>query len=187
LLRLRHRARRCWSVQALLDERRDLLAALDALERARATVATTLRQRALEKPAARDVIDDKSHRHKPRLSCTPSGCATDDDGMLNAHGVRPWEDTLSQRLPDWTKTSSPAYDGRLGGRRDRATSCRSVRPLEVVAIVLDLLAAAQLIWLAMRRPPLLSGPCLIAELPRTASLDATDIQNSCALLRVRQR
>jgi hypothetical protein len=29
-----------------------------------------------------------------------------------------------------------------------------MRPLEVVAIVLDLLAAALLIWLAMRRAPL---------------------------------
>ena len=61
-LRLRHRARRGWSVQALLDERRKLLAALEALEHARATVATTLSQRAVEKPAAREALEQADRK-----------------------------------------------------------------------------------------------------------------------------
>lgn len=57
-------------------------------------------------------------------------------------------------MPGWTKTSSPAYDGRLVGRRDRATLLPVDATIGMMAIVLDLLAAALLIWLAMRRAPL---------------------------------
>ena len=93
-LRLRHRARRGWSVQAMLDERRQMLAALEALERTRATLATKLRQRAIDKPAARAAIEQanrKAHttielhaervRHRLLL----------DDSILSARGLRPWE------------------------------------------------------------------------------------------------
>jgi len=95
---LRHRARRRWSVQALLDERSDLLAALDALERARATVATTLRQRAVETPAACDVIEGKSQTAQAKIELHAERVRHRlllDDGILNAHGVRPWEDAVS--------------------------------------------------------------------------------------------
>jgi len=60
-LRLRHRARRGWSVQALLDERRQLLASGKA-------------QAAIARHAERV-------RHRLAL----------DDSVLSTHGVRPWE------------------------------------------------------------------------------------------------
>jgi flagellar biosynthesis/type III secretory pathway chaperone len=93
-LRLRQRARRGWSVQTLLDERRQLLAALEALKRARATVATTLRRQAIKKPAARDALAQADRtaqatieRHAERLRHR----LLLDDGILSSHGVRPWE------------------------------------------------------------------------------------------------
>jgi hypothetical protein len=93
-LRLRHRARRGWSVQALLDERRQALAALEALERAGTTVAAELRQQATPTPAGREAlaqanrkaqatIERHAERTRHRLVL--------DDGILSAHGVRPWE------------------------------------------------------------------------------------------------
>ena len=93
-LRLRHRARRGWSVQALLDERRELLGALEALERARTTVATKLRRQADDQPAAREAIaqaDTKAQatfeRHAERVRHRLSL----DDGVLSTYGLRPWE------------------------------------------------------------------------------------------------
>lgn len=93
-LRLRHRARRGWSVQVLLDERRQMLAAIEALERARATVATKLRRRALEKPAAREAIAQAERkaqatieRHAERMRHR----LLLDDSILSTHGARPWE------------------------------------------------------------------------------------------------
>jgi len=93
-LRVRQRARRGWSAQALLDERRKLLAALESLDQAGTTVATKLRRQALDKPAAAEAmaqagdkaqatIDRHAERVRHRLLL--------DDGLLNAHGVRPWE------------------------------------------------------------------------------------------------
>ena len=94
-LRLRHRARRGWSVQALLDERRKLLAALEALEGARATVATKLRLQATSQPAAREAMEQANRkaqttmeRHAERVRHR----LTLDDGILSTHGLRPWED-----------------------------------------------------------------------------------------------
>lgn len=98
VLRVRHRARRRWSVRALLDERRDLLAALDALERARSTTAAKLRQRAAEKPAARDIIEQSSRTAQARIELHAERVRHRlllDDGVLSAHGVRPWEDVPS--------------------------------------------------------------------------------------------
>ena len=97
-LRLRHRARRGWSIQALLDERRKLLEALAALERTRAVVSTTLRGQAMEKPAGREALelaDRKAQatieRHAERLRHRLAL----DDGLLNARGLRPWEQDQS--------------------------------------------------------------------------------------------
>ena len=93
-LRVRQRARRGWSIQALLDDRRRLLSALEALERAQARVATTLAQRATEKPAARKSLAQANAKVEAKF-----GLHTErvrhrlllDDGLLNSHGVRPWE------------------------------------------------------------------------------------------------
>ena len=93
-LRLRHRARRGRSVQALLDERRRLLTALEALERARATVATELQRRAAKKPAAREAIaqaDRKAQATMQRHAERVRHRLQLDDGILSTHGVRPWE------------------------------------------------------------------------------------------------
>lgn len=93
-LRLRHRARRGWSLQKLLDERRQLLGALEALERARAVVATKLRSQALEKPAAREAIElagRKSQATIERHAERVRHRLLIDDGVLDASGLRPWE------------------------------------------------------------------------------------------------
>lgn len=93
-LRLRHRARRGWSVQALLDERQQLLAALEALERARATVATKLRRRAMERPAAREAIAQASGKALATIDLHGERVRHRlllDDSILSTHGVRPWE------------------------------------------------------------------------------------------------
>jgi hypothetical protein len=98
-LRLRQRARRGWSVQALLDERREMLGALEALERARETVATKLEGRAIEKPAARDAIEQASHKAQATIELHAERVRHRlllDDGILSSHGVRPWEqETIS--------------------------------------------------------------------------------------------
>jgi hypothetical protein len=92
---MRRRARRRWSVQQLLDERVEMLSALAAIEHGRAKVVTRLKQRAMQKPAARGVIEHASQdvhdnferaaegvRHRLLLS----------DGILSTRGVRPWDD-----------------------------------------------------------------------------------------------
>ena len=71
-----------------------MLAALEALEQAGSTVATKLRERAIEKPAAGEAmaqanrkaqatIEKHAERLRHRLLL--------DDGVLSSHGVRPWE------------------------------------------------------------------------------------------------
>ena len=93
-LRLRHRARRGWSVQALLDERRKLLAALESLELARATVATKLRRQAMEKPAARQAIEQADRKAQTTMELHAERVRHRlliDDGILSTHGLRPWE------------------------------------------------------------------------------------------------
>ena len=95
LLRVRRRARRRWSVQQLLDERKEMLAALDALERSRAKVAAKLSQRAKEKPAARGVITEASQEVQAELERVAEGVRHRlllSDSILSTRGVRPWED-----------------------------------------------------------------------------------------------
>ena len=77
LLRVRRRARRRWSVQQLLGEREEMLAALDAVERGRAKAAAKLTQRAMEKPAARGVIEEASQEVHAELKRAAEACAID--------------------------------------------------------------------------------------------------------------
>jgi hypothetical protein len=96
VLRVRRRARRRWSVQQLLDEREEILATLDALERSRAKVAAKLTQRAMEKPAARGVIDEASQTVQAKLERAAEGVRHRlllSDSILSTRGVRPWEDS----------------------------------------------------------------------------------------------
>ncbi len=93
-LRLRHRARRGWSIQALLTERQQLLDSLDALERARATIASTLRRGAMDKPAAGEAIAQANRKAQATIDLHAERVRHRlllDDGILNRHGVRPWE------------------------------------------------------------------------------------------------
>jgi hypothetical protein len=93
-LRLRHRARRGWSVQALLDERRQLLAALELLEQARATVATKLRRQAVEKPAVREAMEQANRKAQSTMGLHADRVRHRlmlDDSVLSARGLRPWE------------------------------------------------------------------------------------------------
>ena len=71
-----------------------MLAALEALERARATAATKLRRRAIEKPAAREAIEQADRkmqatieRHAERVR----HLLLVDDSILSTRGVRPWQ------------------------------------------------------------------------------------------------
>ena len=71
-----------------------MLAALDALERARETVATHLRRQAIEKPAARQAIaqaDRKAQATIERHADRVRHRLVLNDGILSSHGVRPWE------------------------------------------------------------------------------------------------
>ena len=93
-LRLRLRARRGWSVQALLDERREMLGALEGLERARVAVATKLQGRANEKPAARAALAEANRKAESTFEAHAERVRHRllvDDGVLSSHGVRPWE------------------------------------------------------------------------------------------------
>jgi hypothetical protein len=93
-LRLRHRARRGWSVQALLDERRKLLVALEALEQSQATVATELARQAIEKPAAREAMEQASRKAQTTIELHAERVRHRlllDDGVLSSRGHRPWE------------------------------------------------------------------------------------------------
>jgi uncharacterized membrane protein YccC len=93
-LRLRHRARRGWSVKRLLNERRQLLAALEALDQTQASVATRLRQHATQKPVAREALEqanDKAQTTIERDAERMRHRLTLDDGILDSRGLRPWE------------------------------------------------------------------------------------------------
>ena len=95
VLRVRRRARRHWSDQQLLGEREEMLAALDALERSRAKVAAKLSQRAMEKPAARGVIEEASQKVQTKLERIAEGVRHRlllSDSILSTRGVRPWKD-----------------------------------------------------------------------------------------------
>ena len=95
LLRVRSRTRRHWSVQKLLDEREEMLARLDGLERGRAKVALKLKQRALEKPAAGGVIEEASQKMQAKFDLAAEKVRHRlllDDAMLSRRGVRPWEE-----------------------------------------------------------------------------------------------
>ncbi len=95
LLRVRRRARQRWSVQKLLDEREEMLSGLDALERSRVKVAAKLRRRAMEKPAARGVIEEASRKVQSKLELAAESVRHRlllSDSILSSRGVRPWED-----------------------------------------------------------------------------------------------
>jgi len=81
LLRVRRRTRRRWSVQKLLDEREEMLAALGALERGRARVVAKLNQRATEKPAARGVIEEASQQVRRKARAGRGGWAISTAGQ----------------------------------------------------------------------------------------------------------
>ena len=94
-MRVRRRARRRWSVQKLLDEREAMLAGLAALERGRAKAVARLKQRAIEKPAARGVIENASREVQDELERAAEGVRHRlllSDSILSTRGVRPWED-----------------------------------------------------------------------------------------------
>ena len=96
LLRVRRRARRRWSVQKLLDEREEMLAALDGLERGRAKAALKLKHRASEKPAAGGVMEEASQKVQAKFELAAEKVRHRlllDDAMLNRRGVRRWEET----------------------------------------------------------------------------------------------
>ena len=98
LLRVRRRVRRRWSIQKLLGEREEMLAGLDALERDRAKVAAKLSQRAVEKPAARGVIEEASQKVQAELERAGEGVRHRlllSDSILSTRRVRPWEDAES--------------------------------------------------------------------------------------------
>ena len=93
-LRLRGRVRRRRSVQALLDERAELLAALETLEEVRAKLATQTAQRAMEKPAARERMEAMSQKWQAKIDSHAERIRHRlliGDGILSRHGVRPWE------------------------------------------------------------------------------------------------
>ena len=79
----------------MLDEREEMLAALAGLERGRAKAVTRLEQEALEKPAARSVIENASQKVQDKLERAAEGVRHRlllSDGILSTRGVRPWED-----------------------------------------------------------------------------------------------
>ncbi len=86
------------AVQALLDERREMLETLDALVQAREKFATKARNRVVDKPSAHypveEMIRKAQHkfdrgaeilRHRLLLG----------DSVLSTRGIRPWEDEES--------------------------------------------------------------------------------------------
>ena len=95
LLRLRRRRRKGWPVQALLDERAELLEVLRATEKRRAKFVTQVRERAVQKPAAHDLVEEMVREAQRVFDRTDEGvrhrllvC----DSVLSIRGVRPWED-----------------------------------------------------------------------------------------------
>ena len=93
-LRIRQRARRNWSVQALLDDRRKILGTLEAIERARAKVARHMEEHAAEEPAEREALERATRKADAKFAMHIGRVRHRlllDDGLLNAHGVRPWE------------------------------------------------------------------------------------------------
>ncbi len=94
-MRVRRRVRGRWSVQKLLDEREEMLAVLAGLERGRMTAVVKLKQRAMEKPAARGVIENASQEVQDELERAAEGVRHRlllSDSILSTRGVRPWED-----------------------------------------------------------------------------------------------
>ena len=92
---MRRRARRRWSVQQLLDEREEMIAGLDALERGWGKAVAKLNQRATEKPAARPIIEETSQRVQGKLERAAERERHRlllGDSILSARGLRPWED-----------------------------------------------------------------------------------------------
>ncbi|MBA3748911.1 MAG: hypothetical protein H0W96_15675 [Solirubrobacterales bacterium] len=90
--------RRRWTVEALLDERAELLRTLDGLEHARAKFTTQATERVVGKPAARDGVeammrkvqrkfDQGTEIVRPRLLIG--------DSILSSRGVTPWKDEKS--------------------------------------------------------------------------------------------
>ena len=60
-----------------------------------ATMTAKLRQRAAERLAARDIIEQTSRTAQAKIELHAERMRHRlllDDGMLSAHGVRPWED-----------------------------------------------------------------------------------------------
>ena len=71
-----------------------MLVALEALERARARVATKLQRRAMEKPAAREAIAQANRKAQATIELHAERVRHRlllDDSILSTHGVRPWE------------------------------------------------------------------------------------------------
>ena len=71
-----------------------MLAALEALEHARATVATKLRSQATQKPAAREAIEQASRKAQTTIELHAERVRHRlllDDGILSTRGLRPWE------------------------------------------------------------------------------------------------
>ena len=71
-----------------------MLAALEALERARAMVATKLRTRAMDKPAAREALEQAGRTAQTNIELHAEHVRHRlllDDGILDARGLRPWE------------------------------------------------------------------------------------------------
>ena len=96
-LRLRQRVRRGWSTRPPPDQRRKLLAALESLQQAGATVATKLRRQAIDTPAAGEAMaqaNDKAQATIERHAERVRHRLLLDDGLLSGHGVRPWEKDL---------------------------------------------------------------------------------------------
>ncbi len=71
-----------------------MLAALEALERTRAMLATKLRPRAMEKPAARAALEQANRKAQTTIELRAERVRHRlllDDGILRARGLRPWE------------------------------------------------------------------------------------------------
>jgi hypothetical protein len=71
-----------------------MLVALEALERTRATLATKLRPRAAQKPAARAAMEQAGRKAQTTIDLHAKRVRHRlllDDAILSARGVRPWE------------------------------------------------------------------------------------------------
>ena len=71
-----------------------MLAALEALERTRAMLATKLRPRAMEKLAAREAIEQANRKAQSTIELHAERVRHRlllDDSILSTRGLRPWE------------------------------------------------------------------------------------------------